>query len=159
MMKFELTVNIYRPLPQVFTFVTVPENDFYWQYGTLSSEKISRGEMREGTLFRTVGHFMGRRLEIVYEVTEFKSNRSYGFKSQSGPIDLQTLYAFEVMKGSTRISHSTQLILGEPFKSNLLATEKTVKKEYKENLALLKDVLESTRAELPVQPTLFVSKR
>jgi hypothetical protein len=62
------------------------------------------------------------------------------------------------MKGSTKISHSTQLILGEPFKSNLLATEKTVKKEYKENLALLKNVLESTRAELPLQRTLFVSK-
>ena len=158
-MKLELTINIYRPLSQVFAFVTLPENDFYWQYGTLVSEKISSGEMGEGTLFRTVGHFMGRRLEIVHRVTEFKSNQSYGFKSQSGPIDLCTLYTFEVMKGSTRISHSTQLILGEPFKSNLLATEKTVKKEYKENLALLKNVLESTRAELPLQHTLVVSKR
>jgi hypothetical protein len=159
MMKFELTINIYRPLPQVFAFVTLPENDFYWQYGTLVSEKISKGEMGEGTLFRTVGHFMGRRLEIIHGVTEFQSNQRYGFKSQSGPIDLQTLYTFEVMKGSTRISLSTQLILGEPFKSNLFAAEKTVKKEYKENLALLKDVLESTRAELPLPRTLLVSKR
>jgi hypothetical protein len=159
MMKFELTINIYRPLQQVFAFVTLPENDFYWQYGTLVSEKVSRGEMGEGTVFRTVGHFMGRRLETVHGVTEFKSNQRYGFKSQSGPIDLQTLYTFDVMKGSTRIIHSTQLILGEAFKSNLAVTEKTVRKEYKENLALLKDVLESTRAELPLQRTLFVSKR
>jgi hypothetical protein len=161
MMKFELTINIYRPLPQVFAFVTLPENDFYWQYGTLVSDKISIGEMGAGTLFRSVGHFMGRRFESVYEVIEFKSNLRYGYKSQSGPIDSYTLYTFEKMKGSTRINRSTQFILGEPFKSNLLATEKTVKKEYKENLALLKDILESTRAEIemPVQHTLFVSKR
>jgi hypothetical protein len=158
MMKFELTINIYRPLPQVFAFVTLPNNDFYWQYGTLASEKISKGEMGEGALFRTVGHFMGRRLEIVHEVTEYKPDERYGFKSQSGPIDLYTVYTFEVMKGGTRIGHFTQLILGEPFKSSLLTTEKTVKKEYKENLALLKDVLESTRAELPPQQTLFVSR-
>jgi hypothetical protein len=159
MMKFDLTTNIYRPLSQVFAFVTLPENDFYWQYGTLVSDKISRGEMGVGTLFRTVGHFMGRRFESVYEVTEFKSNQRYGFKSQSGPIDSRTLYTFETTKGSTWISRSTELILGEPFKSNLLATEKTVKKEYKENLALLKDVLESTKAEMPFQRTLSVSKR
>jgi len=158
-MKFDLTTNIYRPLSQVFSFVTLPENDFYWQYGTLVSDRISRGEMGVGTLFRTVGHFMGRRFESVYEVTEFKSNQRYGFKSQSGPIDSRTVYTFETMKGSTRISRSTELILGEPFKSNLLATEKTVKKEYKENLALLKDVLESTKAEMPFQRTLSVSKR
>src|SRR5687767_5134804 len=99
MMKFDLNIDIYRPLQQVFAFVTIPENDFYWQYVTLASDKISRGEMGVGTLFRTVGHFMGRRFESVYEVTEFKLNQTYGFKSQSGPMDSNTLYTFEIIKG------------------------------------------------------------
>jgi hypothetical protein len=91
---------------------------------------------------------MGRRIESVYEVTEFKSNQKYGFKSQSGPMDSYTLYTFEIMKGSTRISNSIQIGLGEPFRSNPKTAEKTVKKEYRENLALLKDILESSRAEM-----------
>jgi hypothetical protein len=159
MMKFDLNTDIYRPLTQVFAFVATPENDFYWQYGTLMSDKISKGEIGVGALFRTVGHFMGRRVESVYEVTEFKPNQKYGFKSQSGPMDSYTLYTFEIMKGSTRISNFIQIDLGEPFRSNPMTAEKAVKKEYRENLALLKDILESSRAEMSSEHSLFASKR
>ena len=159
MIKFNLNTDIYQPLVQVFAFVTAPENDFYWQYGILMSDKISKGDMDVGTLFRTVGHFMGRRIESVYEVTEFKPNQNYGFKSQNGPMVLYTFYTFEIMKGSTRITHSIQINLGEPFKSNPMAAEKTLRKEYRENLALLKDILESSRAELPAERTLLTSHR
>ena len=147
MMKFDLNTNIYRPLQQVFAFVTTPENDFYWQYGTLMSDKISKGEIGVGTLFRTVGHFMGRRFESVYEVTDFKPNQRYGFRSQSGPMDSYTLYIFEIMKGTTKIGHFCEISLGEPFKSNPITAEKAVKKEHRENLALLKNILESSRVE------------
>ena len=159
MLKFDLNTDIYRPLTQVFNFVTTPENDFHWQYATLTSAKISQGEMGVGSLFRVVGHCMGRRMENVYEVTEFGPNKIYGFKSLSGPMDSYTVYTFEIIKGFTRISNSTQISLGAPFKLNPVTAEKTVKKEYRENLALLKDILESSRAELPSEYTLRVSNR
>ena len=158
-MKFDLNTSIYQPLTQVFAFVTTPENDFHWQYGTLMSDRISKGEMGVGTLFRVVGHFMGRRMECVHEVTEFEPNKRYAFKSLSGPIDSYTLYTFEVMQGRTNISHATQITLGEPFKSNATTAEKTVKKEYRENLALLKEILESNRVEMSLEPTPFTSRR
>ncbi|HJS20483.1 MAG TPA: SRPBCC family protein [Anaerolineales bacterium] len=158
-MKFDLSTDIYRPLTQVFAFVTTPENDFHWQYGTIMSDKISRGEMGVGTLFRVVGHLMGRRVESVYEVTEFEANKRYGFKSLSGLMDLHTLYTFEIMKGSTRIYHSAQISLSEPSKSNPTMAEKTIKKEYRENLGLLKDILESSRVEKSLERTVPVSKR
>lgn len=158
-MKFDLITDIYRPLAQVFAFVTTPENDFHWQYGTMMSAKIARGEMGVGTLFRATGHLMGRRVESVYEITDFEPNRRHGFKSLSGPMDLCSLYTFEVMKGSTRISHSIQISLGEAFKSNPTTAERTVKKEYRENLALLKDFLESSRVEMSLEPALLVSRR
>ena len=150
MIEFDLNTNIYRPLQQVFTFVAAPENDFYWQYGTLRSARISEGELCVGALFRTVGHFMGRRIESVYEVTEFNPNKRYGFRSLSGPMNSRMLYTFEIIKGSTRINHSIQINVGETLTPNPISAEKTikaVKKEYKENLALLKDLLEASRAE------------
>jgi hypothetical protein len=159
MMKLDLSTYIYRPLTQVFAFVTTPENDFHWQYGTLMSTKISKGEVGVATLFRTVGHFMGRRVESVYEVMEFEPNKKYGFKSLSGPIDSYTLYTFELIKGSIRISNAVQISLGEPFKSNPITAEKMVKKELKENLALLKDILESSRVEMPSERSLLVANR
>lgn len=159
MMKFELSTDIYRPLAQVFAFVTTPENNFLWQYGTLLSTNISGKDMGAGTLIQVTGHILGRRMESVYEVTEFKLNKMYAFKSLSGPMDLHTLYAFEIMGGSTRINQSTQISLAEPFKANPTVAEKTVKKEYRDNLALLKEILESSRVQMSFGRTLLVSKR
>ena len=85
MIRFDLSTHIYRPLIQVFAFVATPENDFQWQYGTLASAQLSRGEVGLGTLFRVVGHLVGRRIETVYEVTVFEPNKSYG---RSSALDL-----------------------------------------------------------------------
>jgi len=145
MISFDLNTNIYRPLHQVFNFVATPENDFQWQYGTFASTQISKGEIGIGTVFRSVGHFMGHRIESVYEVTEFESNSRYGFKSQSGPMDLHTLYTFEVMGGSTNINIFTRTGPGDLLKPESIAIEKKVKKQYRENLALLKGILEADR--------------
>ena len=147
MISFDLHTQIYRPLRQVFSFVATPENDFQWQYGTLASTQISEGEMGIGSLFRAVSHFMGQRIESVYEVTEFEPNKRYGFKSRSGPMDSYTLYTFETTKGSTRISVSTRVNSGDLFKPGDVAVEKKVKKQYRENLALLKGVLEANQIE------------
>lgn len=145
MISFEVNINIYRPLHQVFCFVATPENDFQWQYGTLASTQITTGEIGVGTVFRTVSHFMGHRIESVYEVTEFEPNKRYGFQSQSGPMASHTLYTFEVMGGCTKISIFTRLHPGELLKPDNIATEKKVKKQYRENLALLKGILEADR--------------
>ncbi len=85
MISVDLSIHIYRPLKQVFTFVATPENDFQWQYGTLASAQISKGEIGIGTLFHTVEYFMGKRIEVVYEIKEFEPARRYGFEFLSDP--------------------------------------------------------------------------
>jgi hypothetical protein len=143
MISFDLNTHIYRPLQQVFTFVATPENDFQWQYGTLASVQISSGEMGMGSLFRAVGHFMGRRIETVYEVTVFALNKKYGYRSVSGPVDSHTLYNFEITDGGTKVNLSLGTNPRNLFEPNADIMVKKFKKQYKENLALLKSLLET----------------
>jgi polyketide cyclase/dehydrase/lipid transport protein len=143
MINFNLNTQIYRPRKQIFSFVATSENDFQWQYGTLASAQISGGEIGIGTRFRTTGHFMGQRIESVYEVTEFETNKKYGFKSVSGPIDARALYTFEEIKGSTKVTISIWLDPRDLCKAENMTVQKKIKKQYKENLALLKGVLEA----------------
>lgn len=159
MIKFDLDIEIYRPLQHVFAFVVTPENDFHWHYGTLMSAQISNGEVGIGTLFRVMGHFMGRRIESVYEVTEFEPNKRYGFKSQSGSPSWYTLYTFGVIKGRTTMNVSVQLDPGDAPMASNTATEKSVKKEYRENLALLKDILETSGIERSPDDMWLISGR
>jgi hypothetical protein len=143
MIHFDLDTHIYRPLTQVFAFVATPENDFQWQYRTLVSTQISRGEMGLGTIFRVVGNLLGRRMETVYEVTVFEPNKRYGFKSVSGPVDSYILYTFEMSQGGTKVTLSTETNPKELSEPNSAILVKRFKKQHKENLAMLKSILEA----------------
>jgi uncharacterized membrane protein len=152
MINLDMSTTIYRPLRQVFDFMSTPENDFQWQYGTLASARISEGVTAVGTAFRSIGHLMGQRVESTFEVTEYKPNKKYSFKSLSGPLLLHTSYTFEIDKGSTRIELSTQVNAINFFQVDQGVLKQKMKKQLKENLALLKDLLE-TQQILPAAET------
>src|SRR5512133_4308699 len=108
MINLNVSTMIYRPIKQVFEYVSAPENDFQWQYGTLAAARLPDGASRIGSFFRSIGHLLGQRVQGTYEVTDFEPNSKYGFKSLSGPLHSQTCYTFETANGSTKVSISTQ---------------------------------------------------
>ncbi len=100
--------------------------------------------MTVGTLFSSFGHFMGRRIQSTFEVTDFESNKSYGFKTFSGPIQLQSSYKFKTVDRGTNLVVSTQVSPGGFFKLVDPIVARVAKKQFKENLAKLKDLLETS---------------
>ena len=153
MINLDISTMIYRPIGQVFDFMSSPENDFQWQYGTLASARISEGVSNIGTLFRSIGHLMGRRVESTFEVTEYELNKKYGFKSLSGPLQSQTSYAFEIVEGSTKITVSTQANMVNPLQMAEGILEKQMRKQLRENLGMLKDLLEARRIPTALETT------
>jgi uncharacterized protein YndB with AHSA1/START domain len=145
MVNFNISMTIYRPVKQIFDYVSTPENDFQWQYGTLASTWISEGDNQVGAHFRSVGHLLGHRVQSTYEVTEYEPNAKYGFKSLSGPLLSQTSYTFEMANGSTKVNFSMQANVVNFLQMNESVLEKRMKKQFKENLAMLKDLLEQKR--------------
>ena len=143
MINLNLSTMIYRPIKQVFNFMSAPENDFQWQCEILTSAKLSEGVSTIGTLFRSISHLMGQRIESTFEVTEYEPNRKYGFKSLSGPLQSQTSYTFEIAAGSTKITVSTQANVVNFFQVGEGILEKKMKKQLKENLVMLKNILEA----------------
>jgi hypothetical protein len=92
---------------------------------------------------------MGRRMESINEVTEYEPNHLYAFRSLSGPVDAQTTYTFEMSASSTQVRVSTRLDQRDLFKTNDSVVEKKFKRQYKENFAILKNLLESQRFQRP----------
>ncbi len=139
------TKLIYRPIKLIFDFTSTPENDFQWQYGTLKSARISEGSMGVGTFIRSTGHFMGHRIEGTFEVNEYEPSKKYGFKSLSGPLHSQTLYTFEIAGGGTKVNISMQATATNLFQTDEGILEKNLRKQLKENLDLLKNILEQSK--------------
>jgi len=143
MINLNNSTMIYRPIKQVFNFMSAPENDFQWQCEILASARLSEGVSVIGTLFRSISHLMGQRVESTFEVTDYEPNRKYGFKSLSGPLQSQTSYTFEIAAGSTKITVSTQANVVNFFQVADGLLEKKMKKQLKENLVMLKNILEA----------------
>jgi hypothetical protein len=141
----EITCNtfIYRPIQRVFDFISTPENDFQWQYGTLASTRLPNSTIGMGANFQSVGHLMEERIQSTFEVTEYEPNQKYGFKSISGPLQSFTTYKFEIIKNCTQVTVSMQANVINLIGLNENVLEKKMKRQIKENLAMLKDILEA----------------
>lgn len=134
---------ILRPVWEVFDFIVAPENNSQWQYGSMESVQVSEGGMRTGALFISFGHFMGRRILSTFEVTGLEANKNYSFKTLSGPIQLQTSYTFKAVNFGTNVAAFTQANPGGFFKLVDPVVARVAKRQFKENLAKLKELLES----------------
>jgi len=85
MFNLKVGTLIEAPIKRVFDYMSTPENDFQWQYGTLATATITNRYNGKGVYFRSAGHLLGRRNLGTYEVIESNSNLKYRFKSITGP--------------------------------------------------------------------------
>lgn len=143
MINIDLYTLIYKPIGLVFDFVSTPENDFQWQYGTLETSRLAKGLSLAGTFFRSIGHLMGRRNLSTFEVTEYEPNSKFGFKSIAGPLRTHTSYTFARTNDVTKVIMSTQANVIDFFHMDEGKLEKNLRKQGQENLASLKEILEA----------------
>ena len=134
---------IYRPIKKVFDFISMPENDFQWQYATLTSTRLSGEIIGTGACFQTISNFMENRIQSTFEVIEYEPNQKYGFKSTSGPLQSLTTYSLEIIKSCTKVTISLQANAVNQIGLNEHILEKKMKRQLKENLAMLKNILEA----------------
>jgi Polyketide cyclase / dehydrase and lipid transport len=133
---------IEQPVEQVFDFVSTPENDFQWRYGTLATAQLPHKSGLLPTFFRSIGHLMGRRNLGTFEITEFEPDKKYGYKSLSGPVHSRTSYTLENVGGKTRLDISIQASAPNFFHITEKLLLKTMKIQLEEDVAALKAILE-----------------
>lgn len=143
MISINLNTLILRPVWEVFDFITTPGNNSQWQHGSLVSVQTSTEDVQVGTVFSSFGHFMGRRIQSNFEVIEFEANKSYSFETISGPVQLQTSYSFEPVDRGTTVIVSSLINPGGFFKLVDPVVARVGKKQYRENLTKLKELLEA----------------
>jgi len=143
MININLNISIYRPINRVFDFISTPENDFQWQYGTFESARTSEEPVKIGGTFRSNSNLLGHRTQSTFEVTEYEPGKKYGFKSLSGPLQSFTSYTLHMAKGCTQVNLSMRANKVNSIELNENILGKKMKKQFKENLAMLKNILES----------------
>lgn len=105
-MEIEQSITIFRPVTQVFAFVSNPNNNVLWQPEVVEHKMLSDGPMALGSKFRHVSKFMGRRIEVNGDVTEFMPNQKIGFRVTSGTLHYAISYLLNSEGSGTRFRYS-----------------------------------------------------
>ena len=139
----ELSVVFERPVEEVFTFATDPENEPLWQSTSLETERTSEGPLGVGATFRNTSKFLGRRIETTYEVTEMEYPRRECVKIVSGPIPGSGCYLFEPAEGGTRFTQTFVVEVGGFFRLAEPLVGRAIRRQTEADMATLKDMLEA----------------
>ncbi len=137
------TIEIKRPVEEVFAYVTDLRNDPEWQKGLAEATYTSDGPVDIGTTGVHRAGAMGVTVEIGWEIYEYEESKRASWKFVSGPFEGNENYVLESTPTGTKFMHSAELqpkgVLRflAPVAGGLFA------KQSAENVRTLKRILES----------------
>ena len=102
--RMESMIQIDRPAEDIFAFLNAPENHPKFVPGMLEFKKTSPGPLGQvGAAVRGVRRFLGRKIELPYEITEYQRVIKLAMKGAMGPILFKDGYVLESMGPNTRV--------------------------------------------------------
>ena len=143
MTKIERSITIERPAAEVWQFVHDPTKDVLWQTTLRESEILTDGGIGVGTRVREVRQFLGLRVEVAWEVTEYEPHTRSSIKGISGPVPLNGSYLLAAENGGTRFTVVGELDAHGLFRLAEPVFARMTRRELEANLGHLKDLLEA----------------
>lgn len=143
MAEFAFTVDIERPVSDVFAYMTDPSRLSEWQSDVL--EAVPDGALAPGATVREVRRFLGRRMEFVQEVTEFEPDRRLAMRTRSGPFPLAATIDFEARGSATTVSFRAEANdPGRFFKLAEPVVVRVAERQVRNQFQTAKDILEAS---------------
>jgi hypothetical protein len=137
-------IEIARPRSDVAAFACDPDNATSWYENIRAVEWKSAPPLAVGSRLAFVAHFLRRRLEYTYEVTELVPDERFVMRTAQGPFPMQTTYSWQdTPNGGTRMTLRNS---GEPAGFGRLAApimEAAMRRANAKDLRALKTILES----------------
>ena len=147
-MKDRQSVVINLPAEEIFAYLSDFENQVDWSAATIAVRKTSPGEIRVGATVRSTIQFLGRWMDITFEIVEYEPDCCLTIKSLSGLTPCLFTYQFEPTEdGATNVSLETVIHLtGGTLGLTESVTTNVVRRQLVHDLLTLKDILEAGAA-------------
>ncbi len=107
--RYEHTVEIARPIEEVFAFVTEPRNYPRRQPSLVAVRPHQRGSLRQASEVTEVRRFLGRELETVFTCTDCEPPELVTIESPQGPVPFRATFELAPSGGGTRSRVSLEL--------------------------------------------------
>jgi uncharacterized protein YndB with AHSA1/START domain len=81
----EYSVEIGRPVGEVFARLSEPESALEWSGSVVAVTKLTPGPVGVGSRYRVVGKALGRRLAVTLAITDYQPNRVIAYRRTPEP--------------------------------------------------------------------------
>jgi uncharacterized membrane protein len=149
--RVEESVEINRPVEEVFSYTSTPENLPEWA-GTVREvrrDSPGRGPLGEGGKFTAKQQALGRKFEAPFEVIDYEPNRRYAHRGTQGHPVPVTIMVFDYEPLSSDETRFRPRIGAEPggfFGLVRPVLKGAIRRQLKTNLETLKELLERREA-------------
>jgi len=146
-MRVEESVEINRPVEEVFSYTSNPENFPEWAATVREVCQDAPGGgpfNRKGERFTAMQQALGRRFEAPFEVIAYEPNRRYAHRSREGhPVPVTMDFTYEpASSDGTRFTPRIEAEPGGFFGLMGPVLERVIRRQMRTNLETLKDLLE-----------------
>lgn len=141
MSMFEHSVLIRRPIEEVFAFLHDPANDPVWQTSLVETRLSS--PMGVGATLTEVRHFLGKRAELTFEITEYEPPTRSSKRAVAGPVPISAGYILEPADGGTKVTMVGETDAHGFFRLAEPVFARMASRELETNAGHLKDLLEA----------------
>ena len=111
MARYVATVEVPKPLEETFDYLADFANTRDWDPGVVETETLVPGEPEVGSLYRVVAAFLGRRVELQYQIVELERPKRVLLEAHSGTVHSLDEISFEPTADGTRITYDARLRL------------------------------------------------
>jgi len=150
--RVQESVGINRPVAEVFSYTSNPEDFPQWAATVREVRQDAPGEggplNREGEKFTAMQQALGRRFEAPFEVIDYEPNLRYAHRSREGhPVPVTMDFTYEpVSSEGTRFTPRIEAEPGGFFGLVGPVLERVIRRQMRSNLERLKDLLEGREA-------------
>jgi hypothetical protein len=111
MARYTATIATPRPIEEVFDYLSDFSTTLEWDPGVVEAERLGDGPIEEGSEFRIVAEFLGRRNSLLYRIVEFDAPSVVTFRGASATVVSLDRLTFESFGAGTQVTYDADLTL------------------------------------------------
>ncbi|HZT06939.1 MAG TPA: SRPBCC family protein [Chloroflexota bacterium] len=117
MARYQATVDTDWAPENAFAYLSDFSNAPDWDPGTVKAERLDQGPIAEGSEFRLVAEFLGRRTELTYRVIEYDPRHAVTFLGENATATSRDRITFEPSGTGTLVAYDADLRLKGPLRA------------------------------------------
>jgi carbon monoxide dehydrogenase subunit G len=111
MAHYRASIDTQRPREELFAYLSDFSTTKEWDPGVVEAKRMDGGVVGEGTEFRLMAKFLGRKTPLTYRIVEYDPPRAVTFLGENSTVISRDKITFETTAEGTRVTYDADLAL------------------------------------------------